>query len=237
MESSSTKTVALATASALGTGVYTIFRKQPHTGLLVGIAAVNSGITAATFFSCREYFISPLLLLAAPWQQYSRRRQELGIYASSLPTEAGSLSDLRTNKLLDSALSGAITGGLLRGLQASRRAVLPGMVTTGVVCTLLQYGFNELTVLRLRYISKLKEENRTAVVMPHSRPRDASQVSTESSTPVLKTLLSFLGVRPMSDEEYLAKMKRTRDAYLKRIAELELQVEVEKVSAEAPDKS
>lgn len=112
------------------------------------------------------------------------------------------------------------------------------MATTGVVCTLLQYGFNELTIMRLRYISKLKEENRTAVAMPDSRPRGASnQVSTESSTPMLKALLTFIGVRPMSEEEYLAKMKRTRDAYLKRIAELELQAEEEKISTQVPDKS
>ena len=51
------------------------------------------------------------------------RRRELGIGNTlddelPLPSEKLSWSDLRTNRLLDSGLSGAVTGGLLRGLKS-----------------------------------------------------------------------------------------------------------------------
>ncbi|KDR73651.1 hypothetical protein GALMADRAFT_251427 [Galerina marginata CBS 339.88] len=243
MDTSALSTIGLGTltisaSSALITGVYTIFRKQPQSGIIVGVAALNSGITAATFFTCREYVVSPALVHFAPWLQYARRRRELGIDLST-PTEPGSLLDLHTNKLLDSALSGAITGGMLRGIRSGRRAILPGMVMTGVACSFLQYGYNELSIMRLRYIAKLNEEDRAAVTVPSSKPRtaipDRSEPSTTSPSAV-QLFLSMIGVRPLSDEEYLAKMKRTRNAYLKRIAELELQKEEEKVLKEL-DKS
>ena len=112
-------------------------------GILVGSAAINSGITAGTFFSeqhppiktnlahfflfvplgIREFCISPILTHVAPWKQYVHRRRELGI-SNSLddvllpPSEKLSLSDLRTNRLVDSGLAGAVTGGLLRGLKS-----------------------------------------------------------------------------------------------------------------------
>lgn len=67
-------------------------------------------------------------------------------------------------------------------------------------------------------------------------PKDSSDsVSTGSSA--WKTFLGALGVRVMSDNEYLDKMRRTRDGYLKRIAQLEVQVEEEKRAAERRDKS
>ena len=51
------------------------------------------------------------------------RRRELGIGISPddvqpLPSEELSWSDLRTNRLFDSGLAGAVTGGLLRGLKS-----------------------------------------------------------------------------------------------------------------------
>jgi hypothetical protein len=68
--------------------------------------------------------------------------------------------------------------------------------------------------------------------MPDSRPRSVKNEISEPSTPIMQMFLSMIGVRPMSEQEYLAKMKRTRDAYLKRIAELELQRGEEKVLRE-----
>ena len=72
----------------------------------------------------REFCISPILTHIAPWKQYVHRRRELGI-GNSLdddalppPSEKLSWSNLRTNRLLDSGLAGAVTGGLLRGLKS-----------------------------------------------------------------------------------------------------------------------
>ena len=71
----------------------------------------------------REFCVSPILTHVAPWKQYVYRRRELGIGNSSddvlsPPSEKLSWTDLRTNRLLDSGLAGAVTGGLLRGLKS-----------------------------------------------------------------------------------------------------------------------
>ena len=45
------KILHLASTSAFVTGLYGFIRNTPHAGVLVGAAAINSGITAGTFFS------------------------------------------------------------------------------------------------------------------------------------------------------------------------------------------
>lgn len=125
--------------SAFVTGLYGIFRNTPHLGILVGSAAINSGITGATFFSkpnqrrrkkpnywallldIREFGVSPILTHVAPWKQYVHRRRELGINNlrdDPYSSENISWSDLRTDRLLDSGVAGAVTGGVLRGLKS-----------------------------------------------------------------------------------------------------------------------
>ncbi len=131
-----------ATLSAFATGVYGIITNHPKNGLLAGAAALNSGVTAATFFSTclqftfqpcmvityslhlglREYAISPILVRTLPWPQYERRRRELGLVAEPngiRNPDASSTpqfwADRRTHNLLDSGLSGAATGGIIRG--------------------------------------------------------------------------------------------------------------------------
>jgi hypothetical protein len=195
----------------------------------------------------REFVVGPALNRIAPWQQYAYRRKELGINVS----EEGSMSssqavpNLRTNKLLDSGVSGVITGGLLRGLVckfcivhssqnfelciplAGRRAVVSGMLTAGAFCTLLQFGYNELSIARLRYISQLQDENRSAVEISTAAPQRAVQ---ELSGSFFQVVMNVVGMVPVSDDEYLSKLKRKREMYLRRIAMLERQVEEEKVT-------
>lgn len=70
------------------------------------------------FLGIREFAISPLLVYTLPWPQYARRRHELGIKSSSEPYSAPApptWTDLRQYKTLDTGLSGALAGGLLRG--------------------------------------------------------------------------------------------------------------------------
>jgi len=158
---------------------------------------------------------------------------------------------LRTNKLLDSGVSGGITGGLLRGLVcklyiisflqsidifvhlAGRRAAVSGMLTAGAFCTLIQFGYNELSIARLRYISRLQDENRLAVDISTPIPQRAVQ---ELSGSFFQVVMKMVGMAPVSDDEYLTKLKRKREMYLKRIATLEQQVEEEKAK-EGFDKS
>ncbi|KAF8969645.1 hypothetical protein BDZ97DRAFT_2072267 [Flammula alnicola] len=220
-------------SSALITGIYSIFKGTPHLGIVVAAATINSGVTGATFFTVREFSVSPALNRVAPWAQYAQRRRELGIDAPSseaLSPSPIALPELRTNKLLDSGVSGAVTGGLLRGIRSGRRAALPGMLTGAVACTLLQYGYNQLNLLRLRYISKVKGEDRTTGDVPVLRTgSDGTTQAGERPVSFLEAVLKTIGMKPISDEEYLAKLKKTREVYLTRIAELEGQAEEERI--------
>jgi hypothetical protein len=73
----------------------------------------------------RELAISPLLVSTLPWPQYARRRHELGIKdASSVQLEPLSWSELRQHKTLDSGLSGALAGSLLRGWKCTLNSML-----------------------------------------------------------------------------------------------------------------
>jgi len=222
-------TITISTTSAFVTGLYGIIRNTPHTGILVGTAAINSGITAGTFFSIREFGISPILTHVAPWRQYVHRRRELGISNSLDDVDKLSWSDLRASKLLDSGVAGAVTGGLLRGLKTGRHAIVSGAITASAACILLQYACNELRIARLRYISTLQEENKSLITQPSLTPHNGKQVY-EPSGSVFQQILKAAGLIPVSDEEYLAKLKRTREVYLKRMVELEQQVEEEKTT-------
>jgi len=220
-------TITISTTSAFVTGLYGIVRNTPRLGILVGTAAINSGITAGTFFSIREFGISPVLIHVAPWKQYEHRRRELGIGNDAPTSEKISWSDLRTDKLFDSGVAGSITGGLLRGLKTGRHAIVSGAVTASAACIVLQYACNELGIARLRYISKLQEENKSLTTQPSFNLQNGKQVY-EAPGSVFEQLLKAVGVIPISDEEYLVKLKRTRDVYLKRMVDLENQVEEEK---------
>lgn len=61
----------------------------------------------------REYAITPALTAYIPWPQYALRRE------SQAPA---SWAELRTHNLLDTAISGALTGGLFNSWQ---RACFP----------------------------------------------------------------------------------------------------------------
>lgn len=72
----------------------------------------------------REFIISPVLVHTLPLEQYETRRHELGIGEPSSetgnppPTTSNSeFSAIRSHKVLDSALSGVVTGGFLRSLK------------------------------------------------------------------------------------------------------------------------
>lgn len=81
-----------------------------------------SSLGSDGFKGCREFAVSPLLIYTASGKQYARRRKELGI-SPLTETETSMVSqmaptELRWNKLLDSGLSGLLTGGVLRGLRS-----------------------------------------------------------------------------------------------------------------------
>lgn len=111
---------------------------------------------------------------------------------------------MRTTNLLDSGISGAVTGGALRGITVGRRVVPAASLTAGLFCTILQLGYNEF---RLRGIQQL--------------------VTAEVEKPVVETiplstrLLGLLGVTRLSDEEYLLRLKAKKEILLAKIEVLE----------------
>jgi hypothetical protein len=61
----------------------------------------------------REYAVSPVLVSNLPWQLYEKRRKMRELEAENAIAPAPlSWSELRVHNLLDSGISGALTGGL-----------------------------------------------------------------------------------------------------------------------------
>jgi len=115
----------------LTAGMYGVLKSRPP-GTLFLFSAVNSGIASATFFSTvhilrvfqqnslahtgiREYLIGPVLVLSLPGKQYELRRQGIKEAAEGPSADASKLTwgDIRSRKVLDSSISGALAGGVL----------------------------------------------------------------------------------------------------------------------------
>lgn len=159
-------------------------------------------------------------------------------------------SDIRTSCLLDSAISGAITGGILntwkRGCLVNlsnlhkfmtgpggRAGLVPGLGTGALMCTILQWTVNEFDIFRIGYVSRQTTEfipatNDTAKRSPIAESPFPSPTHPTSSQPSdgeswKDRVLSVFG-RQVSDEVYLKRLKTERDTYLRRIEELEREV-------------
>jgi len=173
-------------------------------------------VTAATFFTLREFVVSPILVHALPWTQYAWRRHNLGISKTSdPPSKSQTYPDLRKYKTLDTGLSGAIAGGALRGWKSGPRSILPGALTVGAICTLLQLAYNEAGIVRLHYVSSL---NAPASMDASTEPFSSNPISKPAAW---NRFLAILGIHQVTEEEYLEKLKASRASYLKHITELE----------------
>jgi hypothetical protein len=115
--------------TGLGAGVFEAFKGRPA-AIAASTSALNGGMVAATFFSepyfclhqttpltvepaplgVREYAVSPILVSNLSWRQYETRALGLQKIVTDKPL---SWSELRTYNLLDTGISGALTGGLL----------------------------------------------------------------------------------------------------------------------------
>ncbi|KAH6908295.1 hypothetical protein BKA70DRAFT_266172 [Coprinopsis sp. MPI-PUGE-AT-0042] len=196
---------------------------KPYPPVVAAFAAFNSGCTAGVFFGLREFAVGPLLVYTAPWSQYVNRRRLLGIGEDGMSEpHTPSIQDVRSDKLLDSGISGAITGGLVRGWKSGRGAVIPGALFASTACVALQYGFNLAAVYRLNHLSKATEATSAPIPSTPSEPQE--------QIPLDRRILNWIGVKSLSDEEFAARLRRQKEAYEKRIAELELQLEEEQRS-------
>jgi hypothetical protein len=173
-------------------------------------------------------------------------------YKSSGPL---SWSDMRLYNLLDTGVSGAMTGGFLNTLRRTyatprildqniltresvapggRPGLVPGLCTGTLVCTLLQWTYNELGIARVKYVSRTKVPPSPHKSHPTSSPA-SERPPPELQRPWSHKVLEFFGFQHISDEEYLARLKTTRDSALRRIEMLER--EADKKSKEALSES
>ena len=150
---------------------------------------------------------------------------------------------MRLHKIPDSAVSGALTGGVLNAWKRTLRSlsvwhtitefasggpagVAPGATTASLICILLQVAYNELGIWRIKYVSRKLEENYPLVGSNPSADQHASIFTTphiqpEERKPFFERFFELLGMPKISDEEYVQKLKAKREVYLRRIAELE----------------
>jgi len=90
-----------------------------------------------------------------------------------------------------------------------------------IFCTLGQALYNEFGVQRIKFISRrypIPSQPSTPIALEPSEPPAPKR-------PLLERMISAIGLNKLSDEEYLAQMREERAVYLRRIAELEAQLE------------
>lgn len=126
-----------------------------------------------------------------------------------------------------------------------------GAITATLMCTLIQLVVNEASIFRVRYVSRRMQPPADATIVPStsssfssenilssppsgSIPRNPTPSLPHESSPthpsppshsssLSERILGLIGVKKMSDEEYLERLKKRRDGYLERIEEIEKQ--------------
>lgn len=98
-----------------------------------------------------------------------------------------------------------------------------------MAATLLQLGYNEFTVQRLKLIVHQRSSGDGSVpVDSHPRPASVLSELEQHETISLKIrVLSLLGVQRLTEDEYLQRLRIQRDHYLLQIAKLERKLEEE----------
>ncbi|KAH8827008.1 hypothetical protein DL96DRAFT_1710162 [Flagelloscypha sp. PMI_526] len=172
------------------------------------LSGLNTGITFSAFFLLRDKTIGPNLVIHAPLPMYAQKRRELGL--KPLPKDDDYiLNDLQVVKkmenVIENTLSGAIVGGFIRGLLAGPRSILSGALTLGLSAGSVQYLANTLFPAHDDGIAERQVDNR----------------------PFSQRFLDMIGIRVLSDEEQLLRLRLLRAQKLRRIKQLEEEIENE----------
>ena len=103
------------------------------------------------------------------------------------------------------------------------RGIAPGAMTGSIFCSLIQVGYNELRIWRVRYVSQEHAAQQTKTTANTSYPQNPTDefVDRPTKPPTWQRLLSLMGVHKLSDEERIEQLKNQRDTLLDRIAVLE----------------
>ncbi|KIO13418.1 hypothetical protein M404DRAFT_12371 [Pisolithus tinctorius Marx 270] len=203
---------ATSTVCGVTAALYGVLGGHPPARLAL-FSAVNGGLAAATFFSIREYIVGPVLTLTHVGNHHTRRKESESAVDGFTGTEpALSWSHIRTSRLLDSAISGGIAGGVLNAWKRGKVGLVPGLGTGALLCTLLQWGVNELHIFRIRHVYRTITTMQT-VSYQHQEAESWGD-----------RILSAFG-RRVSNDDYLKRLKTERDTYLRRIEELERELQ------------
>ena len=116
------------------------------------------------------------------------------------------------------------------------KGIMPGAVTASLLCTFLQVAYNELGIMRLKFISdqlkktQAQQDDAGKTLAPATKLPETATSTPEASIvvvppppsqPMSERIFAWLGFQRVSDEDYLERLKAERDGHLRRIAELE----------------
>lgn len=221
----------------------------------VRLSKINLSHIVLSRVGLREYVISPsMVALRDDDPQYVRRRREIAAKRDPELDYSHQLSwaEMRAHKLPDSLLSGAVAGAVLSRVQNSTfppfshsrstslnliiqgdvRAAIRGTGGMGILCTLLQLLYNESGVIRVKYISRKLEDATHAQspvqIIPSSSGKVYVPPPEEPSRPLSERFFEYIGMAKISDEDFVQRLRVKRDAYLRRIAEIEVEREKER---------
>ncbi|WVQ72869.1 hypothetical protein IAR50_002430 [Cryptococcus sp. DSM 104548] len=203
---------------------------------------LNMSIAGLGFFALREYVISPLLLSVEATPGHSIRLHELRRRLDPSETigqgEVPTVGQMRTERILDSALAGGLTGGILSAAFRGRGTFGKAAFTSGLITSTLQYGVNEFRVMRLNYLAG-ESSPPSLEAAPPSTPTPMSstpalafetlksdlpipQSSDKPSLPerMMTSLSTFLPVRKLTNEEYLETLEKKKEGVEKRLKEI-----------------
>ncbi|WVQ96744.1 hypothetical protein IAU59_003851 [Kwoniella sp. CBS 9459] len=141
-----------------------VVRNQNPFALSINMT-INLSIAGLTFFSIREYLVSPLLLSIDLTPSHTRRyndllslsEKQLGKLPSHSHSHSQSLTEVRVDRVADSALAGALTGGVLSAAFRGRATFGKAALTSSLIASALQLSVNQLRVFRLKALAKNSE--------------------------------------------------------------------------------
>lgn len=160
--------------------------------------------------------------------------KQLGKLPSTSPA-AESLSEIRTDRFLDSSIAGFLTGGILSGGLRGVKTIVPAGVTSALIALGGQFMVNEVRIGRLRLLARrVGDMDETAPKAPAGQEEkgmistieameNPTAATTTESLPgkIMAGLSHFLPVRKLSDDEYLATLEKKRAELDKRLKAIE----------------
>ncbi|WWC70683.1 uncharacterized protein I206_104634 [Kwoniella pini CBS 10737] len=199
-----TGTLGAITGASIG-----VFQSKNPFALSINMT-INLSIAGLTFFSIREYIVSPLLLSIEITPSHTKRLKALklenlsDVQIGKLPeSDLENLSEVRWNRLLDSSIAGGLTGGILSAAFRGKATFLKAGITSSLITSIIQLSINQIRIIRLKTLAKQsiqlenKDKDKNSIIFSKSHKEYNSSFN-ESQSQIIKSFEDNL--RP-SDEE------------------------------------